>query len=236
VGTFNVLEIAKAVRPRHFLHASTSSIYGADSRAPFCERAASDHPLSLYAATKKAGEAMSHAWAHLWKIPTTALRFFTVYGPWGRPDMAAFKFVEAIRAGRQIEVHNGGRMERDFTFIDDLVESLVRLIGLPPVTGTKGAGEIDSLSPTAPWRAVNVGGGEPVTLDRFIACIEAALGARARCQPVPMGAGEMERTDADPRLLQALIGYAPATAIEEGVRALCAWHLEHYPQGAPLPR
>ncbi len=176
---------------------------------------------------------MSHAYAHLY-LPsrTTALRFFTVYGPWGRPDMAPFKFVEAIRAGRPIDVYNHGAMGRDFTFIDDLVESLTRLIGAPPVVGSPVAGTADSLSPIAPWRVVNIGAGAPTDLMAFIAAIEAALGRAAARNFMGMQAGDVERTFADTELLAALTGYRPATSMADGVAALCAWHQEYYPSGA----
>ena len=233
VGAFNVLEIARQLKPAHLLLASTSSIYGADTAMPFSESAAANHPLSLYAATKKAGEAMSHAYAHLWNVPTTALRFFTVYGPWGRPDMAPFKFVEAIRAGAPIDVYNQGVMGRDFTFIDDLVESLARLIKAPPVTGQPVSGVADSLSPVAPWRVVNIGAGAPTDLMAFIAAIEAALGRAAAPNFMGMQAGDVERTFADTALLAALTGYRPTTSTTEGVAALCAWHQQYYPHGAP---
>ena len=171
VGTFNVLEIAREVMPRHLLFASTSSIYGMDTTSPFREASSADHPLSLYAATKKAGEAMSHAYAHLWNIPTTVARFFTVYGPWGRPDMALFSFVAAILDGRPIDIYGEGRMTRDFTYVDDVVEALVRLIDVVPVAGQPVI-EGDTLSPAAPWRLVNIGNGSAVGLLDFVAAIE----------------------------------------------------------------
>ena len=162
VGTYNVLEVARGVK--HLLLASTSSVYGANAAMPFRETDRTDHPLTLYAATKKAGEDMAHSYAHLWKTPTTAFRFFTVYGPWGRPDMALFKFVAATLRGEPVEVYGNGEMSRDFTFVDDLVEAIVRLIDAPPREG-EPVGEMDSLSPAAPYRVVNIGGGQPVGLD-----------------------------------------------------------------------
>jgi UDP-glucuronate 4-epimerase len=222
IGTFNIMEAARAHRVRHLLFASTSSVYGANRRTPFRESDATDHPLSLYAATKTAAEAMTHAYSHLWDIPTTAFRFFTVYGPWGRPDMALFKFAEAILEGRQIEVFNQGRLERDFTYIDDLVEAVVRLARTPPRAG-EPVGEGDSLSPAAPWRVVNIGRGEPVKLMDFLALIEAALGREARIAFTPMQAGDMAATFASPHLLEALTGYRPSTPPEVGVPAFCAW-------------
>lgn len=228
VGTFNVLEAARRVRPRHLVFASTSSVYGADQPTPFVETGRADHPLTLYAASKSAGEAMSHAYSHLWDLPTTVARFFTVYGPWGRPDMALFKFVEGILAGEPIDVFNEGRMERDFTYIDDLVEGLVRLIARPPEKGRPAAGGLDSLSPVAPWRVVNIGAGAPVNLMDFIAAIEAALGRKARLNLLPMQPGDSPATFAGADLLEALTGFRPATPLAVGVRAFCDWRQAHY--------
>ncbi len=207
VGTFNVLELAKAAKLRHLLHASTSSIYGASERRPFEETDRADYPLTLYAATKKAGELMSHSLSHLSDLPTTAFRFFTVYGPWGRPDMAPWRFAEAIEAGRPIEVYGTG-IWRDFTYVDDLVEAVVRLIASPPVKG-EPVGPMDSLSPVAPWRVVNIGRGEPMKLDDLIAAIETALGKPATRRQLPMQAGDAPLTFASSALLEALAGRPP---------------------------
>ena len=174
-GTFNVLEIAKVSAPEHLMIASTSSVYGANTEMPFRETDRADHPLTLYAASKKAGEDMAHAYAHLYKIPTTAFRFFTVYGPWGRPDMALFKFVAATLKGEPIDVYGEGQMRRDFTYIDDLIEAVTRLIDAPPRQG-EPVGASDSLSPAAPYRVVNIGGGRTVGLLDFIDAIEASAG------------------------------------------------------------
>lgn len=226
-GTFNVLELARAAKPRHLLYASTSSVYGAAEKQPFAETDRADYPLTLYAATKKAGELMSHSYAHLWDLPTTAFRFFTVYGPWGRPDMAPWRFAEAIDAGRPIEVYGDPRdIWRDFTYVDDLVEAIVRLIDRPPVKG-EPVGPMDSLSPVAPWRVVNIGRGEPLRLDDLIAAIEAALGKRAERRRMPMQAGDAPLTFASSALLEALTGYRPATPLNEGVRQFCAWFRHH---------
>jgi UDP-glucuronate 4-epimerase len=226
IGTFNVLEIAREVMPRHLLFGSTSSIYGMDTSSPFRESAAGDHPLSLYAATKKSDEAMSHAYAHLWKIPTTVTRFFTVYGPWGRPDMALFSFVAAILDGRPIDIYGEGRMTRDFTYIDDVVEGLVRLIDLAPV-GDKPAVDGDTLSPAAPWRVVNIGNGCPVGLLDFVAAIETHLGRKAILNLMPMLAGDVADTAADADLLDRLTGFRPRTPIDEGVKAFVEWYRSH---------
>ncbi|GGK34711.1 SDR family NAD(P)-dependent oxidoreductase [Salinarimonas ramus] len=226
-GTFNVMEGVRRHAPAHFLLASTSSVYGANTAMPFGERDHADHPLTLYAATKKAAEEMTHAYAHLWKVPTTAFRFFTVYGPWGRPDMALFKFVHAILEGRPIEVYGEGAMQRDFTYIDDLVEAIVRLIDVAPREG-EPVTEGDSLSPAAPWRVVNIGGGQPVGLLPFIETIEASLGVEAKRTLLPMQKGDVVATFAKADLLEALTGYRPATPVEEGVRRFVAWYREHY--------
>jgi len=225
-GTFNVLELAKAAKVRHLLYASTSSIYGAAEKRPFEETDRADYPLTLYAATKKAGELMSHSYAHLWDLPTTAFRFFTVYGPWGRPDMAPWRFAEAIDAGRPIEVY-GTDIWRDFTYVDDLVEAVVRLMALPPVKG-EPVGAMDSLSPIAPWRVVNIGRGEPLKLDDLIAAIEAALGKKAERRQLPMQAGDVPLTFASSALLEALTGYRPAAPLNEGVTQLCDWFRRYH--------
>ena len=182
--------------------------------------------MSFYAATKKAGEAMAHSYAHLYAIPTTMFRFFTVYGPWGRPDMALFKFTRAILEGRPIEVYNHGDMQRDFTYIDDLVTGIVRLIGAVPGTGPAVPG--DSLSPVAPWRVVNIGNGAPVRLMDFVEAIEAALGQRADKVLLPMQPGDVPATWADAGLIRALAGDLPRTELAEGVRRFVAWYRDYY--------
>lgn len=225
-GSFNVLECARKASLKHLLIASTSSVYGGNQTVPFRETEATDHPLSFYAATKKAVEAMSHSYAHLFGIPTTCFRFFTVYGPWGRPDMALFKFVEAIQEGAPIELYGEGNMRRDFTYIDDLVEAIRRLGDRVPMVGA--AVEGDSLSPVAPWRVVNIAGGHPVGLLRFVEAIEAALGKRAERILAPMQPGDPGETYANPSLLEALTGYVPVTDIEAGVRAFVDWYRSEY--------
>ncbi|HVV95107.1 MAG TPA: NAD-dependent epimerase/dehydratase family protein [Hyphomicrobiales bacterium] len=229
-GSFNVLELARAIRPKHLLMASTSSVYGADPEMPFRETDRIAHPLTLYAATKTAMEAMSHAYAHLFAVPTTCFRFFTVYGPWGRPDMALFKFVDAIVRGQPIEIYGEGRMQRDFTFVDDLVEAIVRLTGCIPETGRpiSAPGVADTLSPAAPWRVVNIGGGRPVGLLPFIAAIERCLGKAAIRTLLPMQPGDVPATGADPALLEALTGYRPSTPVAEGVRRFVDWYMADY--------
>jgi len=224
VGSFNIMEIARELPVRHLLCASTSSVYGANTEMPFRESDRTAHPLTLYAATKSAAEQMTHAYAHLWGLPTTLFRFFTVYGPWGRPDMALFKFADGIVGGHPIDVYNHGQMARDFTYVADLVEGIARLIDAVPETGRPVAG--DSLSPAAPWRVVNIGRGEPVNLMDFIAEIERSLGRRAILNMLPMQPGDVTRTFADSTLLETLTGYRPATSVPEGVAAFCEWYRE----------
>jgi UDP-glucuronate 4-epimerase len=225
-GTFNLLEAIRGLDLKHLLIASTSSVYGDNPDTPFKESDLTLHPLSLYAATKSSMEVISHSYSHLWGIPTTAFRFFTVYGPWGRPDMALFKFVRAILEGQPIEVFNQGQLWRDFTFIDDLVEAVCRLIPLAPALGHAVTG--DSLSPSAPWRVVNIGGGEPVNLMEFIAATERVLGRTASLSMEPMQQGDVRRTWADSGLLETLTGFRPETRLEKGIGAFWDWYREFY--------
>lgn len=229
VGMANVLEVARALKPKHFLFASTSSAYGAAAKLPSSETDPSHFPVSLYAATKKSGEVMSHSYAHLFGIPTTCFRFFTVYGPWGRPDMAFFKFVDLIERGEPIHVYGEGRMSRDFTFIDDLVTGILLLADTPPELGSRveAGGVEDSLSPVAPWRLVNIAGGKPVGLMDFIAAIEKHVGIRAQKVMMPMQPGDVTDTRADASLLKALTGYEPTTTVDEGVRAFVEWYRQY---------
>ena len=227
VGTFNLLEAARRHPPRHLLMASTSSVYGGNAKMPFEETDRADHPLTLYAASKKATEDMAHAYAHLWRFPVTALRFFTVYGPWGRPDMALFKFVAAALAGQPIEVYGHGRMKRDFTYVGDIVEAILRLIDCVPVQGAP-IGAFDSLSPVAPYRTVNVGGGAVVELSAFIGEIEASLGFPIVRALVDMQPGDVPATLASPRLLEALTGFKPSTPVGVGVRRFVDWYRDYY--------
>jgi UDP-glucuronate 4-epimerase len=227
VGTFNIMELARTLKVKHFLLASTSSVYGANEVMPFTEVEKTDHQITFYAATKKATEAMTHSYAHLWNIPTTAFRFFTVYGPWGRPDMALFKFVDLMLKDQPIPVFNNGDMARDFTYVEDLVEGITRLIAAVPEKG-KPVGDFDSLSPAAPWRVVNIGLGQPVQLLAFIDEIEKSLGRKATRNYLPMQAGDVPATFADARLLKALTGYEPTTAVAEGVKAFCDWYKAYF--------
>ena len=229
VGTFNLLEIVRGAPPQHLIIGSTSSVYGANPEMPFRENARTDHPLTLYAASKKATELMAHNYAHLWDIPTTVLRFFTVYGPWGRPDMALFKFVDAILKGQPIDVYGEGRMSRDFTYVDDLVEAMVRLVPCFPARGSaqQSDGE-DSRSPVAPYRVVNVGRSTPVTLLDFIEAIEKRLGKKAIRNLMPMQRGDVTDTYANADLLERLTGYRPETSVADGVAAFVDWYRSYY--------
>ena len=226
IGTFELLEAARAHPPGHLLLASTSSAYGANTEMPYAETHRADHPMSFYAATKKAGEAMAHSYAHLYGLPTTMFRFFTVYGPWGRPDMALFKFVKAILSGQPIDIYNHGDMRRDFTYVDDLVEGIRRLIDAAP--GTAPVGPCDSLSPVAPWRVVNIGNGAPVPLMEFVAAIETATGHTAAKRLLPMQPGDVPATWADATLIEALTGPLPRTDIRAGVQKFVDWYRGYY--------
>lgn len=226
VGTFNLLELLKTRPPRHLLFASTSSIYGGNVASPSRETDRTDFQMSLYAATKKSGEAMCHSYAHLFGIPTTAFRFFTVYGPWGRPDMALFTFVRRMLAGEPIDIYGEGRMRRDFTYIDDLVDAIVALIETVP--GTQPVGPSDSLSPVAPYRAINLAGGRPVQLMAYVEAIEAALGQQAVKNFLPMQPGDVVDTHAAPDLLRDLVGIVPGVDVREGVARFVAWYREYY--------
>ena len=227
-GTFNLLEALRRNPIRHLIFASTSSVYGADGKTPFVEKDGADHPLTIYAATKKAGELMAHNYAHLWNMPATAVRFFTVYGPWGRPDMALFKFVDAMLNGRPIDVYGHGNMLRDFTYIDDLVEAMVRLITCVPSCSDSEKVLSDSLSPVAPYRLVNIGRGAPIALLDFIAAVEASIGKKAVRNMMPMQPGDVSTTFASTDLLERLTGFRPETNLEEGVGRFVDWYRIYY--------
>lgn len=230
IGTFNVMEIARRLKVQHFLLASTSSVYGANDDMPFREITKADTQLTIYAATKKATESMSHAYAHLWNLPTTVFRFFTVYGPWGRPDLALFKFTEAILHDRSIDIYNNGNMYRDFTYIDDLIQGIRLLMDVvpeqPASRGEIGTG--DSLSPVAPHRIVNIGNSEKVSLMDFIEAIEDCIGKKAIRRYLPMHQGDAPATWADASLLQSLTDYRPRTDFRVGVERFVAWYRDFY--------
>lgn len=229
IGSFNVLEAARTVAVKHLLMASTSSVYGANDVMPYTETQKADTPMTFYAATKKANEAMGHSYAHLWNLPVTMFRFFTVYGPWGRPDMALFKFVAAIIAGRPIDVYNHGEMYRDFTYVDDLVRGIRLLMDAVPERPADGqVPPGDSLSPVAPFRIVNIGNSDKVRLLDFIAAIEDCLGQTAIRNGMPMQMGDVPATWADASLLQTLTGYRPQTDFRDGVARFVAWYRDYY--------
>lgn len=230
IGTFNVMEAARRLEVRHLLMASTSSVYGANEEMPFTETEKADTQLTIYAATKKANESMAHAYAHLWNLPTTMFRFFTVYGPSGRPDLAPHKFVDAIIDGRVIDIYNNGDMYRDFTYVEDLVRGIRLLIDAVPVRPAS-RDEIaahDSLSPVAPFRIVNIGNSDKVRLLDFIDAIEDCLGQKARRNYMPMQMGDVPATWADATLLHELTGYRPQTDFREGIARFVAWFREFY--------
>ena len=230
IGAFNVMEVARRHKVRHLMMASTSSVYGANTDLPYAETDKADTQMSFYAATKKANEAMAHSYAHLWDLPTTMFRFFTVYGPWGRPDMALFKFAKAVREGRPIDIYNQGDMYRDFTYVEDLVRGIRLLIDTAPVRPAS-ADDIapgDSLSPVAPFRVVNIGNSDKVRLLDFIDAIEACMGRTAIRNYLPMQAGDVPATWADATLLRRLTGYAPQTGFRDGVARFVDWFNDYY--------
>jgi UDP-glucuronate 4-epimerase len=233
VGFLHVLEGCRHSRVGHLVFASSSSVYGANTRLPFSEHDNVDHPVSLYAATKKANELMAHSYASLYGMPCTGLRFFTVYGPWGRPDMALFKFTEGILAGRPIPVFNRGDMVRDFTYVDDIVEGVIRVMDRPAAPDARWSGERpDPASSYAPWRIFNIGNNQPVKLMRYIEVLEQCLGRKAKLELLPMQAGDVPATFADVGELERAVGYRPQTTIEVGVRRFADWYRSYYAKSA----
>ena len=230
IGTFNVMEAARRHAVQHLLMASTSSVYGANEDMPFVETEKADTQLTMYAATKKANESMGHAYAHLWNLPTTMFRFFTVYGPWGRPDLALFKFVDAILESRPIDIYNHGEMYRDFTYVDDLVRGIRLLIDAVPErpASTEDIPDWDSLSPVAPYRVVNIGNSDKVRLLDFIDAIEEALGQKAIRNYMEMQKGDVPATWANTEALQQLTGYRPQTNFKDGIEHFVAWFREYH--------
>ena len=228
VGTFELLEAARAYPPEHMLLASTSSAYGANTEMPYAETHKADSQMSFYAATKKANEVMAHSYAHLYQLPITMFRFFTVYGPWGRPDMALFKFTKAILEAAPIDIYNHGDMKRDFTYIDDLVDGIASLVEVIPAADGQMVGDADSLSAVAPWRVVNIGNGQPVQLMEFVEAIEGAIGLEAQKNFMPMQPGDVPATWASAKLLEDLAGERPKTDVTEGVRNFVDWYRAYY--------
>ncbi|MDC1376450.1 GDP-mannose 4,6-dehydratase [Amylibacter sp.] len=231
IGTFELLEAARSYPPKHILLASTSSAYGANEKMPYRETEKADHQMSFYAATKKSTENMAHSYSHLFDLPITAFRFFTVYGPWGRPDMALFKFTKAIINGNPIDVYNYGDMSRDFTYIDDLVNGMRMLIDAIPEALSPQAGNsdvVDSQSRVAPFRVVNIGNSKPTQLLDFVSAIEKAIGSKAVKNLLPMQTGDVPATWADTSLLERVTGYKPYTNLPTGVQKFVSWYREFY--------
>ena len=226
VGFGNILEGCRQGGIRHLVYASSSSVYGSNTKLPFSEKDNVDHPISLYAASKKANELMAHAYAHLYDLPATGLRFFTVYGPWGRPDMALFKFTKGILEGQPIPVYNRGQMVRDFTYVDDIVEGVIRVLDQPPGKGG-GVSEPDR-SASAPWRIYNIGNSSRVQLMDYIQALEKALGLKATLELLPMQDGDVPATQADVSALESDFGYRPQVDVEEGVKRFVEWYRSYY--------
>ncbi|HEX6099713.1 MAG TPA: NAD-dependent epimerase [Thermoanaerobaculia bacterium] len=228
-GFLNILEGCRAVRTAHLVYASSSSVYGSNERQPFSEHHTVDHPVSLYAATKKANELMAHTYAHLFAIPCTGLRFFTVYGPWGRPDMALFKFTKGILAGEPIPVFNEGRMIRDFTYIDDIVEGVVRVLDHPAAPDPSfDPANPDPAASNAPYRVFNIGNNQPVPLLDCIHLLEEALGRKAEMDLLPLQPGDVTSTMADVSELEAAVGFRPTTTLADGIAAFVRWYRDYY--------
>ena len=230
VGFAHILEGCRAQKTPHLLYASSSSVYGANEKLPWSAQDNVDHPISLYAATKKSNELMAHSYAHLYGLPCTGLRFFTVYGPWGRPDMAYYKFALAMRAGKPIDVYNEGRMQRDFTYIDDVVDAISRLLDRPPQGDPSWSGQHpDPSSSRAPWRVYNIGNHSPVPLTEFIEILERLLGVQAQKRMLPMQPGDVPATYADVAPLERDVNFAPATPLDVGLGHFVRWFREYHP-------
>jgi len=228
-GTFNIIELANQMKVKHLLIASSSSVYGANTNIPYREIDQTKTQLSIYAATKKATESIAHSYSNLWELPITMLRFFTVYGPWCRPDMALFKFTESIMKGNKVDIYNNGEMYRDFTYIDDVVKGVTSLINVPPEkTSEKSIDQNDSLSPVAPFRIVNIGNSKKIKLLDFVDVLERCLEKKAIRNYMPMQKGDVHSTWANTDLLKKLTGYSPTTDFKEGVRKFVDWYVNHY--------
>jgi UDP-glucuronate 4-epimerase len=227
-GFLNILEACRQHPVKHLVYASSSSVYGLNREMPFSVHHNVDHPVSLYAASKKSNELMAHSYSHLFRIPVTGLRFFTVYGPWGRPDMSLFIFVKNILEGKPINVHNEGRMERDFTYVDDIVEGVRRVMEKAPTPNDNSDDLSDPAHSTAPYRIYNIGNSKPVNLMEFINAIEKTLDKRAEMNMIPMQPGEVEKTWADVQELSRDFNYSPSVSVEEGVKKFIAWYRAHY--------
>jgi len=233
VGFVNVLEGCRHTQVKHLVYASSSSVYGANTQMPFSVHQNVDHPVSLYAASKKANELMAHTYSHLYRLPTTGLRFFTVYGPWGRPDMALYMFTKAILSGRTIDVYNHGKMRRDFTYVDDIVEGVVRVIDRPAEPNADWLGEApDPGTSRAPYKIYNIGNNQPVELEHFIEVLERALGVKAKKNYLPMQPGDVPATFADVEDLTRDAGFHPDTSIEKGIGEFVRWYRQYHGESA----
>ncbi|MEO0886288.1 MAG: NAD-dependent epimerase [Cyanobacteria bacterium J06648_10] len=228
LGFINILEGCRDSKVGHLVFASSSSVYGKNKKVPFATDDRVDHPVSLYAATKKANELMAHSYSHLYDLPMTGLRFFTVYGPWGRPDMAYFKFVDAIAKGKPIDVYNHGKMKRDFTYIDDVVEGIMRVMKKPQKKVTQAEADAQGKETTAPYKIYNIGNHSPVTLMDFIATIEQAMGKKAEMNMMPMQPGDVPATYADVEDLMNDVGFKPSTPLSVGIQKFVAWYKDYY--------
>ncbi len=228
-GFLNVLEGCRHNAVEHLIFASSSSVYGANTKLPFSTADNVDHPISLYAATKKSNELMAHSYAHLYRMPVTGLRFFTVYGPWGRPDMAVYGFTDKLYAGEDINVYNHGDMQRDFTYVDDIIQSMMRLLDKPPAPDANWSGDApNSATSNAPYALYNIGNNNPVNLIDYVKALEEALGKKAQKEFLPLQAGDVPSTYADVTALQNAIGYKPATPVKQGVQAFVDWYRSYY--------
>ena len=227
-GTYNIIEISKKLNVKHLIMASSSSVYGANKKIPFKETDKTETQLSIYAATKKSNESMAHSYSNIWKMPITMLRFFTVYGPWGRPDMALFKFTKGILNNKKIDIYNNGKMYRDFTYIDDIVDGIRMLINKIPNLNQAGLYKNDSLSPVAPFRVLNIGNTKKVFLLDFIKEIELALGKKAIRNYMPLQKGDVKQTLSNTSLLKKLTGYNPKTNYKSGIKKFLKWYLSYY--------
>ena len=229
LGFLNILEACRNYKVSHLIYASSSSIYGSNEEKPFKETHNTDHPISLYGATKKANEIMAHSYSHLFKLPTTGLRFFTVYGPWGRPDMALFKFTKAILENKPVDIYNHGNMVRDFTYIDDVVHAVTKLVNIPATTSTNyNTQKPDASTSNSPWRIFNIGNQKPTPLMDYISAIEKALGKEAKKNFLPMQKGEVLETFSDTQSLENWTGLKPGTSVMQGVENFVEWYLSYY--------
>ena len=228
VGTFNLIKIANKIKVKHLIIGSSSSVYGANRKIPFQEIDKTDHQVSFYAATKKSTESLAHSYSSLWKLPTTMLRFFTVYGPWGRPDMAYFKFTKKIIAQKKIDIYNKGKMYRDYTYIDDIVDGIYKLLNKAPSLNSKKKFKNDSLSPVAPYRILNIGNTKKIYLLDFINTLESELDKKTKKNYMPMQKGDVHSTLSDSSLLKRITGYNPTTNYKSGIKKFINWYLNYY--------